>query len=288
VSRDGKRFYVAERANALNPGEAHLRVFHVTSGALVQSMPCHTVCHVKASVMIDIIDLATTADGRVFAVDYRSNVLRVLSSTLEFIGDMHGGDLTYKSQCIANDEYVVCSACGLAMHAALLFTVFLIRTCEPRAFDARRVARIQFHGAYFCYGLCFLPDNESFAAMYAAQVNMYTMTGELLRMVRLPVFACFYGIACSAFGELLVKDTRRGYSKFVLLCDEYFDDATVACWDISNYKTRSYAPHRLAFKRGITKLESQSMHVLPDGSVATSSWMYGSSAAQVIAIYSVV
>jgi hypothetical protein len=285
ASRDGKRFYVVERAYVTNPCEAQLRVFDVASGAQVLSVYCHTLSHAGLSSKVDITDLATTPDGRVFAVDARNDVLRVLSPTLEFIGELGRGAVTNKSRCIANEEYVVCSACG---PKARFFTLFRIRTCESHTFDARHVARIQFLNSGYCYGLCFLPDNESFAAMYAAQVNMYTMTGERLRMVRLPVFACFYGIACSAFGELLVQHTSRGYSKFVLLCDEYFDDATVACWDISNYKTRSYAPHRLAFKSGITKPESQSMHVLPDGSVATSSWMYGSSAAQVVTINSVV
>jgi DNA-binding beta-propeller fold protein YncE len=155
-------------------------------------------------------------DGFVFVADCENNRVQVLTPTLDFHGFVGMGavQLARPTGVCANSDVVVVSEA-----TASRISVFSRRDgALLRRFGSGGVGDVL---TSWPLGLCFMPGGRHVAVAEESNhhVNVFSVDdGELVRTVGVGVLHHPRGVACSAFGELVVADT--GNHRVVVLSDD--------------------------------------------------------------------
>jgi sugar lactone lactonase YvrE len=143
-------------------------------------------------------------DGHVFVADRFNNRVEVLTPTLDFHAFVGTGRLDTPAGVCANDDVIV-----VAEDDPCNITVFnrgdgaLVRWFGSRGSGDGQLDCPQ--------GLCFMHDDRHVAvAEYLNhRVSVFSVDGEFIRHVGVGKLRGPIGVACSAFDELVVTDTRN-------------------------------------------------------------------------------
>jgi DNA-binding beta-propeller fold protein YncE len=145
-------------------------------------------------------------DDFVFVADYNNNRVQVLTPRLDFHSIVGAGQLSGPAGVCANADLVVVSEC-----VAHRISVFNRRDgslhrrfgCDGSDDDGGQLKSP--------YGLCFMPGDRHVAVAETGnhRVSVFSIDGELIRHVGVGMLDRPFGVACSAFDELVVADSRN-------------------------------------------------------------------------------
>jgi DNA-binding beta-propeller fold protein YncE len=143
-------------------------------------------------------------DGFVFVADCRNNRVQVLTPSLDFHCFIGQGELEYPAGVCANADVVVASH-----FVAGCICVFnrcggaLLRRFGSQGSDDEQL--------YQPCGLCFVSGDRHVAVTEFGndRVSVFSIDGEFIRHVGVGILKNPQGVACSAFDELVVADTRN-------------------------------------------------------------------------------
>jgi DNA-binding beta-propeller fold protein YncE len=149
-------------------------------------------------------------DDFVFVADLLNNRVQVLTPTLDFHSFVGVGQLRGPSGVCANADVVV-----VAEYVAHRISVFnrrdgtLVRQFGRDGSDGSEDVQLRSP-----YGLCFMPGDRHVAVgdRGKRRVSVFSVDrdGEFIRPVGVGILDGPIGVACSAYDELVVADSRRG------------------------------------------------------------------------------
>jgi DNA-binding beta-propeller fold protein YncE len=193
VSRDGSTLLVSNCGG----GSQAIHEFRVANGSLVRGAgegPLQ-LRHPR--------QVWVASDGFVFVADGGNNRVQVLTPTLDFHASVGEGELECPSGVCASDDIVIASERG-----AHRISVFrrgdgaLLRRFGSKGRDDGQLM--------YPLGLCFtLVSGDRHVAVADCnnhRVSVFSVEGEFVRHVGVGVLKYPYGVACSAFDELVVAD----------------------------------------------------------------------------------
>jgi hypothetical protein len=151
-------------------------------------------------------------DGFVFVADSGNHRVQVLTPTLDFHGFVGVGELSGPRGVCANADVVVVTEAGFnAPHRISVFS-----RC-----DGALVRRFAAYGSgdgelHWPRGLCFMSNDRHVAVADHdnSRASVFSVDGEFIRHVGGGHLKSPYGVACSAFDELVVADS--GNSRVVV------------------------------------------------------------------------
>jgi DNA-binding beta-propeller fold protein YncE len=152
-------------------------------------------------------------DGFVFVADYRRDCVQVLTPALDFHGFVGAGCIEAPVGVCANADVVVVSECE-----AHRISVFSRR-------DGALLRRFGCDGSgdgqlEYPLGLCFMSGDRHVAVAdaHSNRVSVFSVGGDFIRHVGVGALHHPLGVACSAFGELVVADF--GHERLALFGDD--------------------------------------------------------------------
>jgi DNA-binding beta-propeller fold protein YncE len=196
VSRDGSTLLVTDFFG----GSHAIHVFSVADGSRLRVIGTkgdgRLQFHCPRQVWV-------ASDGFVFVAESRNERVQVLTPTLAFHAFVGVGELRYPQGVCANADVVVVSET-----AAHCITVL------SRGGDGAVLRRFGSEGdgagkLHCPLGLCFMSGHRHIAVADwgNSRVSVFSVEGEFVRHVGVDVLKRPWGVACSAFDELVVADT---------------------------------------------------------------------------------
>jgi DNA-binding beta-propeller fold protein YncE len=142
-------------------------------------------------------------DDFVFVADYSNNRVQVLTPSLDFHAFIGVGHLNLPAGVCANADVIMVSVHGRGAHCISVFNRrdgTLLRRFGCSGSDDGQL--------HFPHGLCFSSGHRHVAVadFNNYRVSVFSLEGEFVRHVGVGVLKHPQGVACSAFGELVVAD----------------------------------------------------------------------------------
>ncbi len=144
------------------------------------------------------------SDDFVFVADYGNKRVQVLTPRLDFHGFVGVGQLVGLNGVCANDDVIVVSEDAHRISVFNRGDGALLRR-----FGSQGRGDGQLLGPR---GLCFVSEHRHVAVadFHKSRVSVFSVEGEFVRHVGVGKLRGPYGVACSAFDELVVADTNNG------------------------------------------------------------------------------
>jgi DNA-binding beta-propeller fold protein YncE len=143
-------------------------------------------------------------DDFVFVADSLNHRVQVLTPSLDFHAFIGEGELHWPTGVCANADVV--AVAEASDHRISVFD----------RHDGALLRRIGSEGSgdgelFWPWALCFMPGERHVAVAEGDnnRVSVFSVDGEFIRHVGVGVVTTPYGVACSAFGELVVADSCR-------------------------------------------------------------------------------
>jgi DNA-binding beta-propeller fold protein YncE len=198
VSRDGFTLVVADGGVG---GSHAIHAFRVADGSRLRVIGRDGVGPLQ---FIHPYQVWIAPDDHVFVADSINNRVQVLTPSLDFHCFVGVGQLDGPSGVCADDDVIVVSEWDT--HRISVFS-----RCDGaflRRFGYRGSGDGQLRSPY---GLCFMSGHRHIAVAETRnhRVSVFSVEGEFIRHVGVGVLRRPFGVACSAFDELVVADTRN-------------------------------------------------------------------------------